>query len=370
MLFPLSRQKNLMIKPLEPYLGNDLLRNIHPKIPEFDRSGVIPNVEQRFRQTLELMELKPIEEINGIHFPSLAEWIAFYKEKHNGHCPYNYQYFVEDPKGRIFFAKTAISTRTDDAFRNMQHEAEILKALPESSLAPKFVGYQPADIQTGTLETLTAEAVSLKTGSTLPLPLWEPEHAREAAKCVRSLESVPAQTTLNTNHNPEVSFEATFQNASEYLTASLKKRIQEIMLAASQRQNAMVHGDTWLKNIVVGYQQANPTVRLVDWERAGVGYLGQDAGRTFWELWGKDELREPFVEDYCDSHLGDEVRNRKELLQFGVAFEAIRWIEGQHLQLIKLEPKSNESLKCHTAINSIQQKLLDVFNFVDNVHVH
>jgi aminoglycoside phosphotransferase (APT) family kinase protein len=234
-----------------------------------------------------------------------------------------------------------------------------------------MLGYSPAYPESAepdeaySLETLYIEAIPPNEGTTLPPEQWTPDLAKIAARKISTFAQpaetielfrdeqilLPVEILVERAQIPEDDAYhqalATTLNTYTYLDAPI-----------------VVHGDTWLNNIIVKHDGSDAL--FIDWDLAGAGYKGQDAGRTLWGLtldrdWNLAEVNDAaqaFINEWCKTE--DDTIN----LRFGVAFESLRWIADRQDKLKDATLDDDTIFSLSEQIDSVKQHALKVFNYI------
>ena len=296
------------------------------------------------------------------------------------HFPgYNYGTFVTSESGNVAFAKLRYGPRNtekelidgalvDKRVGGLKREAAILTALEEHDYeVPKVFGYTPAmpdglDLEpneSDTLEALVIEAIPPEMGSTLPPEYWNADTARIAANKIKTFAKPASEIELFADEARSISVEVLLKRSELPDDDYSQELMQTLESYKHLDEPIVVHGDTWLNNIIVKHDDSD--VMFVDWELAGAGYRGQDAGRTLWGLtldqdWAFNDVgdaAEAFIDTWCVSD--EEVDN----LRFGIMMESLRWIADRQDSLKKADDDTSASLK--NQIQAVKHHTLKIF---------
>lgn len=267
---------------------------------------------------------------------------------------FNYGTFVVTQEGDVAFAKLRYGPKNteqilvegelvDAQVGGLYCEAQVLTELTEQGYeTPSLLGYFPETPRgakpdrADTLETLLIEAILPQEGSTLPPEKWSSELARLAARKIESFTTPTSETPLFQNKERSLPLDILIRRArlpanGDYELA-LKKAVEKY---EHLDPPIVTHGDTWLNNIIVKYDSSD--LLFVDWELAGPGYKGQDAGRTLWGLtldtnWDFVDVNDTaraFIYEWSQSE------DEKNVLRFGILFESLRWIADRQDRLLE-----------------------------------
>lgn len=345
--------------------NNPLARSLRYAHEHF---GIPLNVTEVVSRTLEQNGFIPYE---SAPTPSVEEWIAERLET-QGYAGYNHGSFVQDSAGTIGFAKVHYgpdnTVITHDEEGNQikttvggpKREAQVLSALlPNGYQAPQVLGYSPetpegaASADADTFEVLVIEALLPENGAVRKRTDWTPTLARKAAQKIatfeKPIESIPLFV-------------------KESIPLPVEKLVQKIPTTGDEYDRALartlenypyldtpivVHGDTWFNNIIARHDDSD--LMFIDWELAGPGYKGQDAGRKLWDLtlndsWDLEEYTETadaFTNEWCKTD------DDRQSLAFGVVYESLRWISDRYDKLAN--PTTDEATRI-----SLTQEIDDV----------
>lgn len=330
--------------------------------------GVPLNVSEVVSRTLDKNGFKPLE---SDQTPSVEEWISE-RVTSQGYAGYNHGSFVVDATGNLGFAKVHYGPDniliTIDEDGNTQEtkvggpkrEAEVLRALePNGYDTPQVLAYSPAlpegasNANAETFETLIIEAVTPEYGSVRKREEWSPSLARRAAQKIstfaKPVESIPLFKDESIPLTVESLIQKVPRDGGEY-DAALTRALDTYTHLDSP---VVVHGDVWFNNTIARHDDSD--VMFIDWELAGPGYRGQDAGRKLWDLtlkndWsfaGYSEAARAFTDEWC------KTEDDKHSLTFGVMYESLRWISDRIDKVI--DPDTDEATQ-----TSLLQEIEDV----------
>lgn len=307
-----------------------------------ERFGIDPNTPEIVQRTIESNGFTALELEQPYTLPTIEEWVA--QRLAQGYSGYNYGSFVINEAEQIGFAKTHygpanIQTIIGDGGEvtrfevgGPEREAMVLEALGSNGYeAPEVLGYSPASPEDTPpeekmYELLVIEAVLPEYGSVRERQAWTPQLARISAQKIATFAKPTTEIPLFENESISLSVEGLIEmlprSGGEYDTALYKTLESYTHLD----EPIVVHGDTWFNNIIARHDDSD--LLFVDWELAGPGYQGQDAGRKLWDLTLADdwsfaeygEAAQAFTEEWCKT---DDDRNS---LAFGIMYESLRWI--------------------------------------------
>lgn len=337
-----------------------------------------PNVS--VKQTLDtfLLTKYPSE------IPDPATYISTRMQRGDDDFPgFNYGTFVTTSR-QVAFAKLRYGPRNtekkhvgdeliDVRVGGLEREAAILTALNQHGYdAPEMLGYSPAypenaePDEADSLETLYIEAIPPDEGTTLPPERWTPDLAKIAARKMSTFAKPIEAIELFQDEQILLPVEVLVERAQVTEGDAYHQTLRDTLTTYPHLDlPIVVHGDTWLNNIIVKYD--NSDALFVDWELAGAGYQGQDAGRTLWGLtidknWEFAEVNETsrsFTEEWCKTE--EDAIN----LRFGVVFESLRWIADRQDKLNDATLDDSARTSISEQIESIKQHTLKV---IDQIH--
>lgn len=297
---------------------------------------------------------------------------------------FNYGTFVQTPR-QIAFAKFRYGPKNtekqnidgelvDVRVGGLQREAAVLESLREHGYeAPAVLGYSPEyplgaePNEADTLETLYIEAIPPEEGTTLPPEQWTPSLAEMAAQKIKTFAHPSAEIELFKEESVQLPVEVLLQRA--HINESDDTYHDTLAETLTHYQHLdepiVVHGDTWLNNIIVKHDESD--AMFIDWELAGAGYRGQDAGRTLWGLtldgnWQFAEINETaeaFAREWTNT---DNPEEEKSNLKFGVLLESLRWISDRQDKLSTLDINSPEAEALLLEIDSVKQHSLKIID--------
>ena len=305
------------------------------------------------------------------------------RSSHDHFPGYNYGTFVTSEDGNFAFAKLRYGPKNMERVLvdgdlitkrvgGLAREKDVLTSLESHGYeVPKVFGYTPAlpegrDLEpneSDTLETLFIEAISPEVGSTIPPEYWTKNTARIAAEKIKTFDKPADQIELFAHEGRSISVEALLKRSKLADDTYSRELLQTIEAYQHLDKPIVVHGDTWLNNIIVKHD--NSDVMFVDWELAGPGYKGQDAGRTVWGLtldqnWGfagVNDAAQEFIDTWCISD--EETKN----LRFGLVLESLRWIADRQDSLD--QASDEESVNTLREIQEIKQHTMKVMHVLD-----
>src|SRR3989338_8518936 len=351
-----------------PQKSSEELRELRSKEEFF------PDAQERFENTLEEHGYELVRELeNGYQYPTLDEWVALKIERGEGWAR-AYPTFIRGKEtGEMYFAKVRIKPKERQIGRGFAGEADVLdnmKGLP----APRLIEYIPEDEHGKRLEMLVLEAIKFSEGSVLMPQEWTPATAQNAVRTMKEMEKT----------SPDALPEHFFEEPSETFTSLLERTryaqnnpsMQTVLEAVAlqyeeYKQQVFVHGDMWPKNVIVGLDNDNPSIKLVDWELAGLGYKGQDAGRLWWGICANNQIHSEasyeFLRAYLEEPATEEQTARRAELQFGVAYEVLWRLEDSKIAILSNKKASeSEIARARTELESIHKQAYSMLEMIKN----
>jgi hypothetical protein len=413
----------ITIKDLNFHLGNarfaDLIEQPSEALPEY---------EALERATLNHLELTPIDTVlfNGkkVRWPSVSQQIQEYRNRHHPNSvPANRLRFALTPDGTVVFVKMALNP---PEWGGLAREAQALELLDQhnpQAKAPKLYFYLPPSQDPPLIETLVTSAFLPEDGwMARHVSDYTPDQAKAVAHAMIGLEGltttnfqedeiITVTSQLEKILNAAAQFDQIPDLSEEFIIRAMQSIAQALTYApeVNPRQisqlvdflpnldqptrifcakliaqahqmlaeKILVHGDTWLKNILLSQHQAV----ITDWERAGPGLIGQDQGRTGWDFgWANVELLPHYVKAYISTSDPEEFDQRVIKLRFGLIFEALRWLHDRYAILEKAYQMGEKSWqKKHPdrtwsfvtdqilSIKQVQEKALHMLQVVDQI---
>ncbi len=315
--------------------------------------------------------------------PDPATYISIRMQRAGDGFPgFNYGTFVTTPK-QVAFAKLRYGPKNMEKRRvgdelvdvrvgGLEREAAILSALNEHGYdAPEMLGYSPSypegaePDEADSLETLYIEAIPPNEGTTLPPEQWTPELARIAARKIRTFAKPAEEIELFKDEQILLPVEVLVERAQLAEGGQYYEQVTNTLSSYEHLDTPIVvHGDTWLNNIIVKHDGSNAL--FVDWELAGAGYKGQDAGRTLWGLtldvnWnliGLNDAAKAFSDEW--SQTDDDKAN----LQFGVVLESLRWIADRQDKLQDATLEQDVAISLMEQIEDVKEHTLKLLDYI------
>jgi hypothetical protein len=315
--------------------------------------------------------------------PDPATYISARMQRGNDGFPgFNYGTFVETPH-QVAFAKLRYGPKNMEKRRvndklvdvrvgGLEREAAILTTLNEHGYdAPAMLGYSPSypegaePDEADSLETLYIEAISPDEGTTLPPERWNPNLAKIAARKISTF-AKPAETIeLFRDEQIQLPVEVLIERAQVPEGDAYHEVLRQTLDTYMHLDTPIVvHGDTWLNNIIVKHDGTDAL--FVDWELAGAGYQGQDAGRTLWGLtldinWNPTDITETaraFTDEWCKTD--EDAAN----LRFGIMLESLRWIADRQDKLNDPALENNIAASLSIEIDMVKQHTLRILDSI------
>jgi len=116
----------------------------------------------------------------------------------------------------------------------------------------------------------------------------------------------------------------------------------------------------------LGFKEGESTVRFVDWEFEGAGFLGQDAAKLWSELRKNPEIGQAFLESYLRNEDGLVDEAKKNALVFGVAAESLVHFVWRNENVIAIG-KQAEHPQLEQQIQELNQRIVDAIQSVEQI---
>lgn len=315
--------------------------------------------------------------------PDPATYISTRMQRAGDGFPgFNYGTFVTTPR-QVAFAKLRYGPKNMEKRRindelvdirvgGLEREAAILTALNQHGYdAPAMLGYSPSYPESAepdeadSLETLYIEAIPPDEGTTLPPEQWTPDLAKIAARKISTFAKPAEAIELFRDEQILLPVEILVERAQIAEDDAYHQTLTNTLnVYAHLDTPIVVHGDTWLNNIIVKHDGSDAL--FVDWELAGAGYKGQDAGRTLWGLtldgkWDFAEVSDAaqaFSEEWCKTE--DDTIN----LRFGVVLESLRWIADRQDKLKGVTLDDDTIISLSEQIEGVKRHTLKVLDYI------
>lgn len=280
-----------------------------------EKKEIIPDIKERFEQTLSENGWELVQDISeDIHYPSIEEWLRF-RIEHNRGTKF-YPCFVRDANGEVSFVKFQVSTN-QNALHGLAQEQHVFAAgIPEIVDSPAMLSdAAPDESQLGYMEF---EAIPYEEGQVLKTEDIALEQCDIVAIKINALENYPIDQLPTEYHIPDLLGDKSIQEVfndelaiiteglqllpedwgvSELFTPEWQQSMNDFASRLSTRK-VLVHGDAGRKNIV--FSRDGTGVKFVDWELAGIGFLGQDAGKFLNGLNDGSQQRRQFIQTYTN----------------------------------------------------------------------
>jgi hypothetical protein len=336
-----------------------------------ERFGIDRDAPEIVERTIEKNGFTSLELEEPHTLPTLEEWVT--QRMAQGYSGYNYGTFVMNDGEQIGFAKVHYGTKNLQTLINdageavqfevggPQREQAVLEALASNGYdVPEVLGYNPASPEDKPLdekmyEMLVIEAVLPEYGAVRVREEWTPQLARIAAQKIATFVKPAQEVPLFENESVLLPAESLINMLPR--TGDTYDEVLGYVLEAYPHidEPIVVHGDTWFNNIIARHD--NSDVMFVDWELAGPGYKGQDAGRKLWDLTIDSEWQPSEYTETAEAFANEWRKTDDDLisLKFGVMYESLRWISERVRDINK--PGADEA-----TITSLTQSIEDVKN--------
>lgn len=363
--YDIPKRSSSIDLPSQNEKGEEIVRSLRRANERF---GIPLNVSEVVERTLESIGFTQLQPPLT---PTVEEWIAE-RMVAQGYAGYNHGSFVEDADGNLGFAKVHygpdnLQLNTDENGNSTkikvggpEREARVLGALASNRYeVPKVLGYNPevpegaSSAEADTYEVLVIEAILPEYGAVRKRESWTPDLSRIAARKIatfaKRIEEIPLFKDEQISLPVESLIRQLPTRGDEYDSA-----LAVVLESYKYLDNPIVvHGDTWFNNIIARHDETD--VMFVDWELAGPGYRGQDAGRKLWDLTLSDDWR---IKDYSEAAqaFADEwskTDDGRSTLSFGVCYESLRWI-SERMRDVN-DPSTDEAARI-----SLLQEIEDV----------
>lgn len=263
---------------------------------------VLPDLEQKFEAILAGRQWQCLPELaTRIPYPGIEEWVNL--QISSGQGVKFYPCLIRDIYGATRFLKVQV-TRQNGRFGAQTHqiiakEAMILRSGVLPVRTPAYVDH--GDGGETSLAFLCIEAISLEEGQILSGQDWHPGSSKSTATQIRALEGVPLVrlgTLFNEKRSQSTDIGAIIAElilrANSHLDAGLLSDIQALVQDAAL-PDVFVHGDLTLNNIIV---RNSGDAEFIDWETAGIGFLGRDASKVLGGLCDNPAAKDAFITAY------------------------------------------------------------------------
>lgn len=327
----------------------------------------IPDAQAKFLATLSANGYEQILRIEDRYdYPTLNDWVI-QKIMQGQRWIRTYPAFIKpNDTDDVLFSKTRIKPKKEDADHGFENEALVMSR--ERNLpAPKFIGHTVEDAADGKLEMLIYEAIKVSDGGVIFPQEWTTACAREVVKLVKGFESTPIDDLPARKLNPEQIVSNQVAYVDKILREPIRRSLPVIVSDYKDIDKpTFVHGDFWPKNVIASNDLNNPKILFVDWESAGVGFLGQDAGRLWWglESGANDEVKRTLISEFINSSGNDNERRLQ--LKFGVVLEALNGLAERQSRLERYtDPKLIERVR--SEIDQIHVRFEKMIEDVDGL---
>lgn len=333
------------------------------------KNEFFPDAQERFNQTLESRGYEQVTTLeNGYQYPTVDEMIAWRIENGDVWAPGYFAFVRQKGTDEILFCKTRVKPQKEQLGGGFARESEVLETV-EGLPAPKVVGYYPEDSAKNELELLVLTAIPFSEGSVRTPEEWTPEASANAAHVIKGLETRPPLLDMP-ELPPTKEVVANLLERTAYILPEFLRKAIETVTEAYQplERSVFAHGDLWPKNIIVGRGE-DAKLTVVDWEMAGRGYAGQDAGRFWWGISSNGCADSAASREFLSSYLSDltpeEHDAQRTQLLFGVVHEILMRFDDIRLAPLKdPEARPEEVAKAQAKVESIQAQAITMLNTV------
>jgi len=261
--------------------------------------GILENLHERFDNLIQEKGWKQVTEISETSkYPDIDQWVNSRIRQERG--TKFYPCFVTTGEGDVRFLKVQVG-KDENALNGLREESNILSKNILPIPAPKLIELGEAS-DTG-LAYICLEAIKFEDGRVGSAAEWHPTHAINAAEQVRlmerqNLDNLPPDIESLPQFQREIRITdrmvGMVNRSGEQLPAEVANGIREFA-SKGEISEVMVHGDLKLKNIIMN---RTGTVSIIDWEMAGKGFMGQDAGKLMNNLESNPVVKNAFFEAY------------------------------------------------------------------------
>ena len=353
-------------------------KNVRSPLEEaHERFGIDLDTPEVVQRTIEKNGFTALELEEPHTLPTVEEWVA--ERVAQGYSGYNYGSFVINEAEQVGFAKVHYGSKNIQTLIGSDGEAvefevggpereqAVLEALASSGYkVPEVLGYSPeSESPEGKIyEMLVIEAILPADGSVRPRDAWTPQLARVAAQKIATFAKPIADVPLFKDESIQLPVEGLLEMLPRTEGAYEEALVRVLTGYAHLDAPIVVHGDTWYNNIIARHDDSD--LLFVDWELAGPGYRGQDAGRKLWDLtiakdWSLAEYTEAadaFTDEWCKT---DDDRSS---LEFGVVYESLRWISERVRDINKEETTQEDREKLEQQIRQIKNHALMILDSI------
>lgn len=268
----------------------------------------------------------------GIHYPTLDEWLVFRVEKQR--VIKFYPCFVKDQQGRTVFVK--IQVRRGREWRDLLiNEHQVLQTGLFLDVNPSSLRYHET-VNGDDLTFLSYEAIPFSEGRVASVDEWDADITEKVCDQILAIEAKGVDESWGLKDlypNQVTTLRKNFAETEPYLltqgvdTSSIWTALQLLY------QPCLAHGDLTPYNIIV---MANGTVRFVDFEKSGIGFVGQNTGKLMNRLATRPELQ-TIIQERFTSHTKHNQDDRFRLLQMSVIVDRLTTVR-RNIQRLKNEP--------------------------------
>jgi len=342
--------------------------------------GIDLDASEIIERTIERNGFTALELEEPYTLPTFEEWVT--QKLAQGYAGYNFGTFVINEAEQLGFAKVHygpknIQTLIGSDGEVVQFEAggprreqAVLEALASNGYeVPEVLGHSLASPEStpsgeNIYEMLVIEAVMPEYGAVREREAWTPKLARIAAQKIATFAKPVAEVPLFENDPillPVESLIEMLPRTGDSYDDMLAKIIESY---PHLDEPIVVHGDTWFNNIIVRHDDSD--IMFVDWELAGPGYKGQDAGRKLWDLtisnWELSDYTDAadaFTDEWCRT---DDDRLS---LEFGVMYESLRWIAERVRDINKPDTDETTRASIKQGIEDVKTHTLTILDKID-----
>jgi len=311
-----------------------------------EKEGIPENIQERINRLFSDNELALVSEVSPqtpeIRYPTACEWLKHRMKYHRG--TKFYPCFVKDETGDTRFMK--VDFRGGATLDSLRSEAKLMSTFDNELRelgSPRML--QLIDPTEDTPAAIIIESISMNEGQVATSKNMTPDHVADMAKKIRYMESIDVSASV-TQH-PEIKNLSKARRVNEEIRdlanrsgniihQDVKEKVASLFLGGPELPIVFAHGDLTLKNVM---NKNDGTVSLVDWELAGVGFWGQDAGKFYKDIRTNPENREIFQKSYFYDESGTLDIDRVRGLFSGIVVENLVHLVWRAENADLLDPK-------------------------------
>lgn len=311
---------------------------------------ILPDAQDRFERLLNNHALEPIRDVEThdgqtVTYPNVDEWVEW--RIRNGLPANIFPSFVRTNSGEVLFVKMAIS-KNNRYDQQIAREKQILASpLPTGDVVELVeVSSTQSLTEPSDISFLCTRAISITEGNIATAAEWTSQQAYSAAARIQEIEQfnlddiAPVLIEIPNFERKEIQagLMHRIKAVQDYLPSGFAQRLVDF-IGRETLPTVFTHCDAGPKNIIISSPE---NIEFVDWEHAGEGLLGQDAGKLYNHLRRNEAAAVALLDGYV--RVSDDNLNKQRLFGLCVGsimdyFDHVYWRIENALKVATLTPQ-------------------------------